>query len=103
MQANMQEEAQGGLRSTPLGWEVGYEKTANACGGLGYSVRTFEELALATETGFRAGKVCIVNVLIEAGKGGKLESGWQSSGNKKPESKLRGFKTGCSSTRVVGQ
>ena len=72
-----------GLRSTSLGFEVAYEKLAEACGGLGYLVRTPEELARATEAGFRDTKVCIINVIIESGKKGKLEFGWQASGSKK--------------------
>ena len=71
-----------GLRSTSLGFEVGYEKIAEACGGTGYLVRTPEELAEATEAGFKDSRVCIVNVIIEAGKGGKLEFGWQASARK---------------------
>lgn len=72
-----------GLRSTSLGFEVSYEKIAEACGGSGYLVRTPEELAKATEAGFKDSKVCIVNVIIESGKKGKLEFGWQASGSKK--------------------
>ena len=72
----------GGLRSTSLGFEVGYEKLAEACGGSGYLVRTPEELAEATEAGFKDSRVCIINVIIEAGKRGKLEFGWQSSARK---------------------
>ena len=78
----------GGLRSTSLGWEVGYEKLAEACGGAGYLVRTPEELEKATEAGFRGKRVSVVNVIIEAGKGSKLEFGWQASGGKKKKSKL---------------
>ena len=89
MQTKTQEgSAQGGLRSTSLGWEVGYEKLAVACGGAGYSVRTPEELEKATEEGFRDKRVTVVNAIIEAGKGGKLEFGWQASGGKKTKSKL---------------
>ena len=73
----------GGLRSTSLGFEVGYEKLAEACGGAGYLVRTLEELAKATEAGFKDRRVCIVNVIIEAGKKGKLEFGWQASASKR--------------------
>ena len=73
---------EGGLRSTSLGWEVGYEKLAEACGGTGYVVRTPEDLEKATETGFGNTKVTIVNVMIESGKGQKLEFGWQASGGK---------------------
>lgn len=72
-----------GLRSTSLGWEVGYEKIAKACGGKGYLVRTPEELERATREGFGEGRVCIVNVIVEAGKGQKLEFGWQASGKEK--------------------
>ena len=76
-----------GLRSTSLGFEVAYEKIAEACGGSGYLVRAPEELAKATEAGFRDTKVCIINVVIESGNKGKLEFGWQASGSKKNRDK----------------
>ena len=83
MQTKTQEGAsQGGLRSTSLGWKVGYEKLSQACGGAGFLVRTPEELAEATQKGFKEGRVTVVNVIIEAGKGQKLEFGWQASGGK---------------------
>lgn len=63
---------QGGLRSSSLGWEVGYEKVAEMCGGKGYLVRTSEELAKATEEGFKASVPVVVNVIIEAGAAQKL-------------------------------
>ena len=89
MQKKTQEGAEvGGLRSTSLGWEVGYEKIAEACGGQGFLVRTPEELETATVEGFQSGRVCVVNVVIEAGKGKKLEFGWQASG-KKPGKKAK--------------
>ncbi|MCJ1287958.1 hypothetical protein MMC26_007311 [Xylographa opegraphella] len=78
----------GGLRSTSLGWEVGYEKIAEGCGGLGYLVRTEEELERATREGYESEKVCVVNVVVEAGKGAKLEFGWQASGKKGKGAKL---------------
>ena len=77
------QQSSGGLRSTSLGFEVGYEKIAQACGGLGFSVRTVEELEKATREGFQSERVCVVNVMIESGKGGKLEFGWQGGGEKK--------------------
>ena len=80
--------SQGGLRSTSLGWEVGYEKLAEACGGAGYVVRTPGELEKATKEGFEGKTVTVVNVIIEAGQGGKLEFGWQASGGNKKKSKL---------------
>ena len=79
---------QGGLRSTSLGWEVGYEKLAEACGGAGYVVRTPKELEKATKDGFEGRSVTVVNVIIEAGQGGKLEFGWQASGGSKKKPKL---------------
>ena len=93
MQQQTQKRGQGGLRSTSLGWEVGYEKIAEAAGGMGYLVRTPQELEKATEEGFNAGVVTIVNVMIESGKGQPLEFGWQASRGKgakggKGESKL---------------
>ena len=63
-----------GLRSTSLGWEVGYEKIAQACGGLGYLVRTPKELEEATVKGFEAKVPVVVNVIIEAGAAKKLVS-----------------------------
>ena len=62
------------LRSTSLGYEVGYEKMAEMCGGKGYVVRTPEELEKATEEGWRADVPVVVNVIIEAGEGKKLVS-----------------------------
>jgi 2-hydroxyacyl-CoA lyase 1 len=44
------------------------------CGGKGYLVRTPEELARATEEGFNANVPVVVNVIIEASKGGKIVS-----------------------------
>lgn len=67
LQKNNEAGATGGLRSTSLGWEVGYEKVAEMCGGKGYQVRTPDELARATEEGFKAGVPVVVNVIIEAG------------------------------------
>ncbi|TAQ83794.1 hypothetical protein B7494_g7884 [Chlorociboria aeruginascens] len=65
---------QGGLRSTSLGFEVGYEKVAEMCGGKGYLVRTPEELAKATEEGYNAQVPVVVNIIIEAGQAKKLVS-----------------------------
>lgn len=80
---------EGGLRSTSLGWEVGYEKIAEACGGKSFLVRTPEELEKATVEGFKSKSVCVVNVIIEAGSAKKLEFGWQASSKKaKKGSKL---------------
>ena len=73
-QQNTIEGRSGGLRSSALGWEVGYEKVAEMCGGKGYLVRNPEELAIATEEGFKATVPVIVNVLIEAGQAQKLVS-----------------------------
>ena len=73
----------GGLRSTSLGYEVGYEKIAEMCGGLGYLARTPEDLEQATRKGWESDRVCVVNVIIEAGRGGKLEFAWQAGGKKK--------------------
>jgi len=63
-----------GLKSSSLGWEVGYEKIAEMCGGKGYLVRTPEELAKATEDGFKAKVPVVVNVIIEANIEGKIVS-----------------------------
>ena len=63
-----------GLRSTSLSWEVGYEKIAEACGGLGFLVRTPAELEAATVKGYEARVPVVVNVMIEAGEAKKLVS-----------------------------
>ena len=65
---------EGGLRSSSLGWEVGYEKVAEMCGGKGFLVRKPDELARATEEGFAANVPVVVNVIIEAGQAQKLVS-----------------------------
>ena len=62
----------GGLRSSSLSWETGYEKVAEMCGGRGYVVRTPEELEKATREGFESDRVTVVNVIIEAGQAKKL-------------------------------
>ncbi|KAI1006328.1 putative 2-hydroxyacyl-CoA lyase [Podosphaera aphanis] len=78
-----------GLRSTSLGYEVGYEKIAEMCGGKGYVVRTPEQLARATEEGFQAAVPVVVNIIIQSGATQKLEFRWQSSSKASPtESKL---------------
>lgn len=77
-----------GLRSTSLGWEVGYEQVAEMCGGKGFLVRTPEELATATKEGFESDVPVVINVIIEAGQAKKLEFAWQNSGKKAEKSKL---------------
>jgi 2-hydroxyacyl-CoA lyase 1 len=57
-----------GLRSWALGWEIQYQKLAEACAGLGFFVRTSEELEEATIAGFKATVPVIVNVIIQSGK-----------------------------------
>jgi 2-hydroxyacyl-CoA lyase 1 len=57
-----------GLRSWALGFETRYEKLAEACGGVGYLVRSPEELREATVEGFKAKVPVIVNVIIQSGK-----------------------------------
>jgi 2-hydroxyacyl-CoA lyase 1 len=63
-----------GLRSTSLGYQVGYEKMAGMCGGLGFLVKTPEELEKATEKGFKASVPVVINVIIESGASSKLVS-----------------------------
>ncbi|KAL9597849.1 MAG: hypothetical protein Q9219_004870 [cf. Caloplaca sp. 3 TL-2023] len=68
-----------GLRSTSLGFQTEYEKVAEMVGGVGLVARTAEEVEAATREGWACGKVCVVNVLVGKGEGGKLEFGWQAS------------------------
>ncbi|KAK3705094.1 hypothetical protein LTR37_013461 [Vermiconidia calcicola] len=80
-----------GLRSLTLGYEVGYEKLADTCGGLGLVARTPDELRKATEEGFRAKVPAVVNVLIESGAERVMDFSWLDVGGRpdsKPESKL---------------
>jgi 2-hydroxyacyl-CoA lyase 1 len=63
-----------GLRSWALGWEVKYQKLAEACGGLGFLMRTPEELEKATLTAYNATVPVIVNVIIQSGKTEKVVS-----------------------------
>lgn len=74
MQKNSIKGSNGGLRSTSLGWEVGYEKIAEMCGGKGYVVRTPDALAQATEEGFKATVPVVVNIIIEPGQAKKIVS-----------------------------
>ena len=57
-----------GLRSWALGYETRYEKLVEACGGVGYFVRSPLELERATIEGFKAEVPVIVNVIIQSGK-----------------------------------
>ncbi|CAD6587007.1 MAG: hypothetical protein ASARMPRED_002968 [Alectoria sarmentosa] len=75
-------DGKGGLRSTSLGWQVGYEKMAEMCGGKGFLVRTPEELERATEEGFKADVPVVVNIVIESGHESNLEFAWQKSSQK---------------------
>lgn len=80
-----------GLRSTSLGWEVGYEKMAEACGGVGFLVRDGEELERATRVGFgEETRVVVVNVVVESGQGKKVEFGWQAGGEKERKGRKKG-------------
>ncbi|KAF2742603.1 hypothetical protein M011DRAFT_472065 [Sporormia fimetaria CBS 119925] len=73
-----------GLRSWALGWEVRYDKMAEAVGGKGYFVRTPEELYNAAAEGYEASGPVIVNVVIQSGKGEqKANFGWQVAPAKK--------------------
>ncbi|KAL8658731.1 MAG: hypothetical protein Q9226_000802 [Calogaya cf. arnoldii] len=72
-----------GLRSTSLSFGTRYEDLANMVGGLGLVARTPEEVEEATKKGWECGKVCMVNIIVGKGEGGKLEFGWQASSKQK--------------------
>lgn len=75
------------LPPTALLPNVKYEQFALACGGHGHLVRTPDELSAAVKDGLACDdNVTVVNVLMDTGKGGKLEFGWLNSTKK--ESKL---------------
>ena len=71
-----------GLRSTSLSYATRYEALATACGGTGFFVETSQELERATREGFGCGSVCVVNVIVESGRGGELKFAWQESGGR---------------------
>jgi len=73
-QKTIKSSGKGGLRSTSLGYEVGYEKVAEGLGGKGFLVKTPSELAAATEEGFKSTGPVVVNVIIQAGAAQKLVS-----------------------------
>ena len=54
-----------GLTAWSLGYQTDYQKVAEMAGGIGILVRTPEELAKATEEGFKAKVPVVVNVLID--------------------------------------
>ncbi|KAL8648603.1 MAG: hypothetical protein Q9210_004893 [Variospora velana] len=76
------EGANSGLRSTSLSFGTSYQNLATMVGGLGIEAGTVEEIEEATRRGWECGKVCVVNVLVGNGEGGKLEFGWQASARK---------------------
>lgn len=68
------------LPPTALLPDVRYDLLAEACGGRGFLVRTPTELQHAIQAGLTENsKPTVVNVLMDPGKGGKLEFGWLSS------------------------
>lgn len=85
-----------GLRSTSLSFNTSYHHLATMVGGLGLEARTIEEVGEATKRGWQSGKVCVVNVIVGKGEGGKLEFGWQASakkqgaGEERPKEKGKG-------------
>lgn len=54
-----------GLSAWSLGYETDYQKIAEMAGGIGYLVRTPEELKEATIKGFEAKVPVVVNVIID--------------------------------------
>ncbi|CAG8600733.1 4348_t:CDS:10 [Ambispora gerdemannii] len=67
------------LPSTALLPDVRYELIAESCGGVGFLVKTPEELGYAIDAALAkdlAGKCVVVNVLIKPGGNKKLEFGW---------------------------
>ncbi|EEP76707.1 conserved hypothetical protein [Uncinocarpus reesii 1704] len=72
-----------GLRSTSLLYNTRYEYLATMCGGVGYFVRTEQELEDATRQGFLENeRVVLVNVIVEPGVGQTIQFGWQSPSKK---------------------
>ena len=55
-----------GLSATSLGYETAYEKIAEMAGGIGFVVRTPEELKKATEEGYLAKVPVVINIIVDA-------------------------------------
>lgn len=86
-----------GLRSTSLLYETRYDALASMCGNdnlaRGWFVRSEEELVNATREAWREsgkGVVCVVNVVVVSGKGGKVGFKWQESAGGKRKKKSEG-------------
>ena len=54
-----------GLSATSLGYQTDYHKIAEMAGGIGFKVRTAQELKAATEKGFHAKVPVVVNIIID--------------------------------------
>jgi 2-hydroxyacyl-CoA lyase 1 len=77
------------LPPTALLPDVRYDLLAEACGGQGFLVRTPDELKDAIAAGLKENeKPTLINLLMDPGKGGKLEFGWLSSTKKTEKAKL---------------
>lgn len=55
-----------GLTAWSLGYQTNYHKVAEMAGGIGFEVRTPEELKEATEKGYRARVPVVINVIINS-------------------------------------
>ncbi|KAI4232161.1 MAG: hypothetical protein LQ352_008353 [Teloschistes flavicans] len=73
-----------GLRSTSLGFQTRYQDLATMVGGLALEARTPQQVEDATREGYKSESVCVVNVIVGKGDGGKLEFRWQASSAKTP-------------------
>lgn len=77
------EETRGSLPSTALSQDCRYDLVGVGLGADGYVIRTIQELERAfkasLEKASKYNKTSVLNVIIEAGKQGKLSFGWQSA------------------------
>ncbi|SMR52779.1 unnamed protein product [Zymoseptoria tritici ST99CH_1E4] len=77
-----------GLTAWALGYETKYHKMAEMAGGIGYEVRTPEELRKATERGFKAKVPVVVNVIIDPQADLPMDFSWLDMAPPKKEAKF---------------
>ncbi|CCE90681.1 putative indolepyruvate decarboxylase family protein TDEL_0B05520 [Torulaspora delbrueckii] len=76
------QKVEGSLPSTALSQDCRYDLVGQGLGAVGYIVHTLQELENAFKKSLQASLIAqetsVINVIIEAGKQGKLSFGWQT-------------------------
>lgn len=78
----VEQKVEGSLPSTALSQDCRYDLVGQGLGAVGYIVHTLQELENAFKKSLQASLIAketsVINVIIEAGKQGKLSFGWQT-------------------------